>query len=76
MQACVFLKIGKVQILVNELLERSLTQSANFKDGNVTFSCCVPRGKARMELLFDKNAYASGETCNLKILVDNRYIFA
>lgn len=56
---------------IHEPLRKDLAIANNYKEGSITFLCCIPRGRASMQVVFDKNAYAAGEYVGLSIIVDN-----
>jgi len=59
------------EIVIKEPLKQPLTGSETFKETDVTFLCCINKGRVAMSANVDKNAAAPGEAINLHIVVDN-----
>lgn len=59
-------------LLIHEPLRQQLSRTDSFKEESIFFCCCISKGHVSMAASIDKNAYAPGETCNLKLQVDAR----
>lgn len=59
------------EILLYQPLDRALVGSETFKEANVTFLCCISKGTVSLAANIDRNAYAPGETVQLRLIVDN-----
>lgn len=59
------------EIVIKEPLKQMLAGSETFKETDVTFLCCINKGRVTMSANVDKNAAAPGEAINLHIVVDN-----
>jgi hypothetical protein len=57
--------------VVRELLKQPLSATETYKESDVTFLCCINKGRVTMSANIDKNAAAPGENINLHILVNN-----
>jgi hypothetical protein len=49
----------------NEIMSMSI-----YKETNVTFLCCIPKGKASVTAVLDKNVYSTGDDVVCKLIVD------
>lgn len=58
-------------ILICEPLRAVLMASDTYKETKVTFLCCIPKGNVSMTANIDKNAYAPGESVQLRLIIDN-----
>lgn len=58
-------------ILIHEPLRATLASTETFKETNVTFCCCIPKGRVSMSANIDQNAYRPGATVKLRLIVDN-----
>lgn len=59
------------EILVCQPLQQQLMSSDTYKETNVTFLCCIPKGTVSLAATIDKNAYVPGEQVMLSLIVDN-----
>ena len=59
------------EIVIKEPLKQALGGTETFKETDVTFLCCINKGRVAMSANVDKNAAAPGEAINLHIVVDN-----
>lgn len=59
------------EILICEPLRQALVGSETYKEENVTFLCCIPKGTVSLSAVIDRNAYAPGDTVSLRLQVNN-----
>ena len=57
--------------VVKEPLKQLLSATETYKESDVTFLCCINKGRVAMSANIDRNAAAPGENINLHILVNN-----
>jgi len=58
-------------ILICQPLNKQLMAADTYKETNVTFLCCIPKGKVSLSASIDKNAYGPGDLVQLNLIVDN-----
>lgn len=63
----------KQELVVNSAFDWSKMQPAHGENGGeVKLCCCIPRGRVSLIADFDKAAYASGETAQIKAQIFNQ----
>lgn len=58
-------------ILICQPLDSVLMSFNSYKESNVTFLCCIPKGKVTVAANIDRNAYGPGDLVNVRLIVDN-----
>lgn len=58
-------------ILISQPLDSIPMSFNSYKESNVTFLCCIPKGKISVAANIDRNAYGPGELVNVRLIVDN-----
>lgn len=58
-------------VFVHSLLRNPLNTTICSKEDNATLLCCLQRGIVSLQLSVNKNAFTSGETIDVHIVVDN-----
>ena len=59
------------ELRVIEPLKQILSATQTYKEENVTFLCCIPKGRVTLSANIDKNVYYPNETVELKLQVNN-----
>jgi len=59
------------ELIIRETLRDDMNSIETYKEGKVTFLCCIPKGTVTLSANIDRNAYGPGEQIILSLLVDN-----